>query len=131
MFGAGHNDVIAVVYNKQMLRQLDGILKGAAQVLDAAREKMAMAGDLPSNEVETLLAMRDEMAMRLARYDGDRQPGPSFGKGLYVPPEQLEVVADLEDDATDILDQLGVDRPDYECPEFRQCRQKAIESLVR
>ncbi len=113
--------MLQVVYDKKMLAQLDGILKCAVDVLDDAREKMAVAGDLPTADVDTLLAMRDEMAMRLARFEA----------GLYVPPEKLYVVADIEDDATDILDQLGHDVPDYECPEFRQHRQKALEAFLR
>lgn len=110
-----------VIYDRQMLRQLDGILKGAAEVLDYAREKMAVAGDIPSNDVETLLAMRGEMAMRLARFDA----------GLYIPPEKLDAVADIEDEASDMLGALGLDRPDYECKEFRECRERALAALVR
>ena len=113
--------MIPVIYDRQMLRQLDGILQGAAEVLDYAREKMAVAGDLPTTDIETLLAMRDEMAMRLARFEA----------GTYIPPEKLGVVLDMEDDATDLLDQLGHDHPDYECPEFRASRQRAIQALLR
>ena len=113
--------MLAVVYDKKMLAQLDGIIKCAVDVLDDAREKMAVAGDLPTAEIDTLLAMRDEMAMRLARFEA----------GLYVPPEKLDVVADIEDNATDILDRLGHDRPDYECPEFRRHRERAIQALLK
>ncbi len=111
----------AVRYDKEMLASLDGIIKCAADVLDDAREKMAVAGDIPTSAAETLLAMRDEMAMRLA----------AFEAGLYVPPEQLDIVADMEDDATDILNQLGHDQPDYECPEFRQHRERALVALLK
>ncbi len=113
--------MLTVVYDKKMLAQLDGILRGAAIVLEDAREKMAVAGDLPTADVVTLLAMRDEMAMRLARFEA----------GLYVPPEKLIMAANIEDDATDILDQLGHDQPDYECPEFRQHRERAIQALLK
>ncbi len=111
----------AVIYDKKMLASLDGLIKCAAEVLDAAREKMALAGDMPTSAAETLLAMRDEMAMRLAHFEA----------GLYVPPEKLDMVAELEDDATDILNALGHDLPDYECPEFRQHRERAIQALLK
>ncbi len=121
----------AVVYDKKLVASLDQLLRCAAEVLDKAREKMAVAGDMPSADVDTLLAMRDEMAMRLARYDGDPSPGPHQGKGMYLPPDQFLMVADMEDDATDILDALGHDQPDYECPEFRQHRERAIQALLK
>jgi hypothetical protein len=120
--------VQAVVYDKEMLASLDGILRCAAEVLEKARKSMAVAGDMPSDDVDTLLAMRDEMAMRLARYDGDPEQG---SKGIYLPPDQLLMVADIEDDATDILDALGHDQPDYECPEFRRHRERAIQALLK
>ena len=119
------NDVQAVVYDDDMLDMIDGILAGAAQVLLEAKARMQLfeeeGTDVGSDTVEVLAAMRDEMAMRLARYE----------RGLWIPSDSVAAAQKLEKEATSILGILGLDRPDYEHPMVRECQRKVIESLVR
>ena len=65
----------AVIHDKAMLAQLDILLQGAAEILDYAREKMdSPAGTMALDDIDSVLALRDEMAMRLARYDQPDRP---------------------------------------------------------
>lgn len=93
-----------VIYDDEMLDQLDGILSAAGQVLSEARRAMKNDAMAPGT-LDLLLQARDEMAMRLARYEA----------GYWVPDISYDIIDEIEEEATDILVAYGKEDPGWIC----------------
>ena len=111
--------MIAVTYDDDMLDKLDHILAECGAALVNARDALNRRGEIAASQVDRLLQARDEMAMRLARYD----------MGMWIPDAALDVAFDIEDEASEILGSLGLDRPDYYGPTVRAVYRQTLDSL--
>ncbi len=85
--------MLAVQYDDDMLKSIDGALSAAAYMLRQAARIMEEGGEFTDPQKLCLFGVRDQMAVFLGRYD----------RGYWVPDSKLRLMKECEAKACELV----------------------------